>query len=114
IEESRYGYESAQAKLEHARADVDVKAAMLDVAKKDRDQVKALLGYATLTAPYAGVVTRRNVNRGDFVQPATQAKGDPLFVVQETDKVRIFVAVPEADADWVDDTAVADIRVQAL
>ena len=115
MRKSKYAYEGAKAKLEQAQADVEVKAAMLKVAKKDRDQVQALLGYTTLTAPYAGVVTRRNINRGDFVQPATQAKGDPLFVVQEMDEMRIFVAVPEADADWVDDTAVGrDIRVQAL
>jgi HlyD family secretion protein len=114
LAEARFGAKSAEAKLEHAKADVDVKEAALEVAKKERDQVKTLLAYTTLTAPYKGVVTRRNVNRGDFVQPATGAKGDPLFVVVRTDLMRIFVAVPEREADWVRKRTEARIRVQAL
>jgi RND family efflux transporter MFP subunit len=100
--------------LEHARADVEVKEAALEVAKKDRDQVKALLAYATLTAPYKGVVTRRNINRGDFVQPATAGQGAPLFVVQRTDLMRVFVTVPEGDADWVKPAAKGQAATEAV
>jgi multidrug efflux pump subunit AcrA (membrane-fusion protein) len=35
-----------------------------------------MLTYAALRAPFKGVVTRRNINRGDFVQSAA-AKADP-------------------------------------
>ncbi len=114
LAEARFGAKSAEAKLEHARASVDVKEAALEVAKKERDQVKALLAYATITAPYNGVVTRRNVNRGDFVQPAASAKGDPLFVVMRTDQMRIFVTVPENEAEWVRKETQARIGVPAL
>jgi HlyD family secretion protein len=114
IEEAKYAHETALAKLKSAQVDVDVKAADLEAAKKDRDVQKAWLEFATLKAPYAGVVTLRNINKGDFVQPATQAKGDPLFVVQETDKVRVWVFVPESDADWVGENCDAAFRVQAI
>jgi RND family efflux transporter MFP subunit len=114
IDEAKYGYEAAQARLKSAQADVDVKQADLEAAAKDRDVQKAWLEFATLKAPYAGVVTQRNIDRGDFVQPATQARGNPLFVVQRTDLMRVLVSVPESDADWVGDGCDAGFRVQAL
>jgi HlyD family secretion protein len=113
LAEARFGAKSAEAKLEHAKADVDVKVEALEVAKKDRDQVKTMLAYATLKAPFQGVVTRRNINRGDFVQSAA-AKADPLFVVAQTNVMRVFVAVPEKEADWVRKGTEARINVQAL
>jgi multidrug efflux pump subunit AcrA (membrane-fusion protein) len=60
------------------------------------------------------VVTERNINTKQFVQPATGAKADVLYVVERTDVVRIFVSVPETDADWVSVGAPATVRVQAL
>ena len=56
----------------------------------------------------------RNVNTGDFVQPASGdqstprsdqrssgSRGKPLYVVARTDKVRIFLDVPEMEAAGV-------------
>jgi RND family efflux transporter MFP subunit len=48
------------------------------------------------------------------VQPAGAGKGEPLFVVMQTDPVRVFVDVPETDVSWVTDGTAARIRVQAL
>ena len=73
-----------------------------------------LVGYARLTAPYDGVVTQKNVDTRKFVQPATGPQADVLYVVERTDVVRIFVQVPETDADWVSVARPATIRVQAL
>jgi multidrug efflux pump subunit AcrA (membrane-fusion protein) len=99
----------AEKEAARAKAEADVRA-----AEADRQRVAALAGYAKLTAPYGGVVTRRNVNTGQFVQPATSPKGDVLFVVERADPVRVFVAVPEADAAWVRDGVAALVRVQVL
>ena len=58
-----------------------------------------MLALPEIRAPYDGVVTQRNVNTGDFVQPAAGGpKGRPLFVVEQIDPVRVFVNVPGADA----------------
>jgi HlyD family secretion protein len=60
------------------------------------------------------VVTRRNINTDDFVQPPTAGKGEPLYVVERRDVMRVFVPVPETDAPWVGKGAQARVRVQAL
>src|SRR4029077_20377126 len=58
--------------------------------------------------------TRRNVNTGDFVQPAGNSRGDALFVVEKVDPVRVFVNVQELEAVWVRDGDTALIRPQSL
>jgi len=91
------------------KAEVDIRAA------KAAQQMQAdLVSYATLKAPYYGVVTEKNVNTQQFVQPAAGAKADVIYVIEKTDKVRIFVAIPETDADWVRIGMAATIRVRGL
>jgi RND family efflux transporter MFP subunit len=104
--------DEAEAKRDKAIADVAVAEANLRVARADRDQSKALFGYAKLTAPFKGKVSARNVDTRHFVTPAASgAKGEPLFVVVRTDQVRVFVDVPEADASLVHDSTEAKVRV---
>ena len=104
IEEALLGYRGAQAGLDKAKADVALAEAQVAVATANRDQSKAMLDYARLTAPFDGVVNQRNVNDDDFVQPAgVGGKGQPLFVVSQIDPVRVFVNVPGTDAPYIKD-----------
>jgi RND family efflux transporter MFP subunit len=113
IDELRLGYEAAKASLEKARADVAAAEAHVEVAKANRDFAQTMLQYAQIRAPYDGVVTQRNVNDRDFVQPmATGARAKPLFVVQQIDPVRVFVNVPGTDASWVKDGDPVSLRLQ--
>src|SRR5262249_40244576 len=112
IDEYRLGFEAAQANMAKAEADLKVAKARLKVAKAGQQDVETLLKYTVIRAPYDGVVTRRMVNTGDFVQPAN--KGEPLFVVEQINPVRVFVNIQELDAVWVRDKDVATIRVQGL
>jgi multidrug resistance efflux pump len=107
----------AEAQVARADADVDVARKDIKVAEANEKYVFTLLQYAKVKSPYAGVVIKRNANKGDFVQPAagSGSRGEPLFVLARTDKgVRIFVDVPEGAAAWVNEKVKATIRVQAL
>jgi multidrug efflux pump subunit AcrA (membrane-fusion protein) len=114
LEEARAKIVSARAACREKeaardRAEVDIRA-----AEADRRRQADLLAYSRLTAPYDGVVTQRNVDTGKFVRPATGAPEDVLYVVEQTDVVRVFVSVPEADAPWVSVGTPATVRLQAL
>ena len=77
----------------------------------------ALLGYTKIIAPFSGIVTKRQIDTGHFVQApsgTTATSVQPLFHVVRTDLVRIFVDVPEVDAPHVDKGMPASIRVQSL
>ncbi len=102
------------ADLDKSKVDVDVAGAKLDVGKADERRVEALYGYTKLLAPYDGIVVLRNANTGDFVLPATgdpsaatrtvdqsAANATPIYVVARTDVVRIYVDVPEQDANHI-------------
>jgi HlyD family secretion protein len=112
LEESRLGHEVSKAKLGMAKAEVGVRKARLEVAKQNRDYVKAMLQYAELRAPFDGIVTRRNVHTGHYVQPG--ASGAAPFVVARTDKVRVVSHIPEVEAAYVQDKMKAKVRVQML
>ncbi len=104
----------SQADVAKAKADEAVARARLGNAEADLSRVKTLLQYTQIRAPYAGVVTERNVNRGDFVQPASTMTAKPLLTVARTDMVRIFVDVPEMDSPWVEAGRAGYVSVQAL
>ena len=98
-----------------AKVYVDVARARVTVAKSDAKRLEAWVGYLTLTAPFNGVITARNANTFDFVLPATgdptadrrapylspSGQAAPIYVVDRTDIVRIFVDIPEGDANYV-------------
>ena len=101
--------EVAKTKADQALARARLKSAQADVTRE-----KALLQYAQIRTPYAGVVTERNVVRGDFVQPAGSMTAKPLLAVARTDLVRIFVDVPEMDSPSVEAGRTGYVNVQAL
>lgn len=113
-ESARAALAEAAAAIEQAKADQQVAQARLQAAEADLSRTKALLQYTTITMPFTGVVTERNVDRGHFVQPAGAAGAKPLFVVARLDTVRVFADVPETYASMVDPGDKAEIRVQAL
>lgn len=121
VDETRYQVEAARAARDEAaalrdrsQAEVRVAQARLQVAQAARRRVAALLDYADIRAPFDGVVIKRHVDKGHYAQPAQGgSKGEPLFVVVQTDPVRLFIDVPETDAVWVTDGTTARIRVPA-
>jgi multidrug efflux pump subunit AcrA (membrane-fusion protein) len=114
VTKAKADFEEAQAKLEAARADVNLADALVAVARKDRDRVKALLGYATITAPFDGVVTHRYADPGSFVQNATTAHTDPILTVARTDIVTVYMKVPDNYAPFVTNDTEAIITLGVL
>jgi RND family efflux transporter MFP subunit len=87
---SQQTYDEAKGKAAVAAAEVDLAAATVD-------KIRTMLNYRQILAPFDGVVSRRQVNRGDFVQAATAGRTTPLFTVQRVDVIRVFCNVPESD-----------------
>ncbi len=114
MQSTRATHFETQANVRKARADRGAAEARLRVAKADLALAKTMLAYATIKAPYDGIVTRRDVDTGHFVQPASAGGGSPLLAVARTDKVRIFVEVPEMEAPYVDADDPVEVKVQAL
>jgi HlyD family secretion protein len=114
VEKAKSGLSEAQAKLEATRADVSLKGALVDVARKDVDRAKAMLGFASISAPFDGVVTRRNVDPGAFVQNAATARTEPMLTVARTDIVTVYMKLPDTYAPYVTNDTEAVIELGVL
>ena len=75
-----------------------------------------MVEFGKIKAPYAGVITRRNVNPGDYLQPGGGGgmQSAPLYVLEQVDPVRVFVGVPELSSGFIKDHDTATLRIQAL
>lgn len=103
-----------KAAIEKAEADEAVAKARQAVAEADEDRITAMAEYQRIEAPFDGIVSQRTVDVGHFVQPAEATQARPLFTIVQTNVVRIFVDVPEADAPLVDCGDPAMLHVPAL
>ena len=104
--------DKSKADRDKAEADVKSARARIAVAEADARNLEAMLGYATIRAPFDGVVTRRKVSNGDLVQPG--GKDDWLFTIARLDPVRVVVPVSEVDAELVRKDQEVKLTVPAL
>ncbi len=71
-----------------ARAEAAVR-----MARASASELDAVRGYATMVAPFDGVVAQRLVDPGALAAP-----GAPLVVVEDTRRLRVTVSVPPSAA----------------
>ncbi len=67
------------------------------VLKRLRDQQS----FGTIVAPFDGTITRRNVNMGDLVNSGNVGTPQSLFTLAHTDKLHVYVYVPQDRASLV-------------
>ncbi|NTV10076.1 MAG: efflux RND transporter periplasmic adaptor subunit, partial [Zoogloea sp.] len=75
-------------------------------------QLQEQLGYNRITAPFAGVVTKRNIDVGNLVDAGSGTK--ILFVVTKSDPLRVYIQVPQSYAPQIRIGDKADITLQEL
>ena len=92
----------AESRKAAAEADVDVARAETEIARAELKELEVMRAFSQLTAPFAGVVVQRAANPGDLVNSGNSAhSAAPLFTINQTEKVRCHLSVPERDAAFV-------------
>jgi RND family efflux transporter MFP subunit len=114
VDAARAAISEANARVEKAGADEAAARKRKNVAEAEQARVRTLAEYRRIEAPFDGTISERNLDEGHFVQPGGEAQAKPLFVIVQTDVVRVFVDVPEMEATLVDRDDEATIRVQSL
>ena len=90
----------SQQELEERRSAAAQMRANLAAADANVERLRQLQGFKRVVAPFAGVVTRRNVDVGDLIDAGGGA-GRTMFVLSQTDPLRIYVNVPQTYAQNV-------------
>jgi membrane fusion protein (multidrug efflux system) len=96
---------------------VDTVKAKREVALANLERAETLMECAKLTAPFSGVVTRRYVDPGAFIPAATSsgpARSAAVVTVMDFSRVRIDVAMPEAEVPRVEVGLPASVSVAEL
>jgi HlyD family secretion protein len=97
---ARAAIASKQARLTATDADLKVAETRIRVSRADVQRLEVLIGYATVRAPFDGLVTKRWVDRGAMIKdPAI-----PLLTVMRTDTVRVLLDIPDRDVPLVNAT----------
>jgi len=97
------------AALDKAQADYLAAKAQLAVAQAGGAQAASTKGYATVTAPYSGVVSERHVELGEMAVP-----GKPLMTGFDPGALRVTASMPQRELDAVRKLASASVEFPAL
>jgi RND family efflux transporter MFP subunit len=87
LDERLSAYKQAQADLAAAEANVS--------------RLRSLQGFNRVSAPFDGVLTRRNVDVGDLINAGNGGAGQALFSLAQIDPLRLYIYVPQVYANQV-------------
>jgi RND family efflux transporter MFP subunit len=94
--------------IEAAQALVRSRAGAVETARANVKALRELESYLRITAPFDGVVTERFVHPGALVGPGSDSA---LVTIQQIARLRLVVAVPEAEAASVPEGARVEFHV---
>lgn len=84
--------------LDERQAQANVAEANLRAARSNAANVRELLRFGALLAPFSGVITARNVDLGALVVAGAAAAARPLLTIVQTDTLRVMLQVPQSAA----------------
>lgn len=104
------------AQIESARAALAESQSQLVSARTDLDRLSALEAYSHITAPFAGVVTKRYADTGALIQAGTASETQSMPVVQlaEWSRLRLVVPVPESAVPQLQLGSTVRVHVSAM
>jgi RND family efflux transporter MFP subunit len=86
------------------------------VNSADTQKVKTLMDYTRVTAPFAGVITRRYADTGSMIQAGTasQTQAMPVVKLSENSLLRLILPVPESAVPTVHIGQQVEVKVPTL
>jgi RND family efflux transporter MFP subunit len=90
----------SQQELDERRSASAQAAANLAAADANVERLRQLEGFKRVIAPFSGVITRRNVDVGDLIDAGGGA-GRAMFLLTQTDPLRVYINVPQSSAQLV-------------
>jgi RND family efflux transporter MFP subunit len=90
----------SQQELDERRSAAVQSTANLAAADANVERLRQLEGFKRVLAPFSGVITRRNVDVGDLID-AGGGSGRTMFVLTQTDRLRVYLNVPQSYSQLV-------------
>ncbi|WP_186774365.1 efflux RND transporter periplasmic adaptor subunit [Chitinophaga pinensis] len=100
--------------VEVASARMEADSAIMNSELANFRALEATRSYLTVTAPFDGVITERNVHPGALVGPGTRVDGGPMLMLEQEDRLRLVVQVPEVYSAQLSASRQVSFHVNAL
>ena len=100
--------------LELARACMVADSAMMNSEEANLKAQEVTRSYLTVTAPFDGVITERNIHPGALVGPDTKMDDKPMLMLEQEDKLRLVLQVPEIYSSQLSRQAGVSFDINAL
>ena len=92
----------SQQEADQTRSSYIAAEAAVDASKAEVRQLEQLQSYERIVAPFDGIITVRNTDIGDLIN-AGSGSSNPreLFHLDASDRLRVYISVPEVYADSI-------------
>ncbi len=106
----------AEAQVAAAKSNLIAAMQQVDVNKAEVAKVNTMHDYTRVTAPFAGVITKRFADKGSMIQAGTasQTQAMPLVRLSENSLLRLILPVPESVVPTVHVGGQVDVNVPSL
>lgn len=91
----------SQQELDEKRSANVQARANVAAADANVERLRQTEGFKRVVAPFAGIITKRNVDVGDLIDAGGGAGTRALFVLSQTDPLRVYVNVPQTYAQLI-------------
>jgi RND family efflux transporter MFP subunit len=92
----------SQQEADQARSNYIAAQAAVDASKANVRRLEQLQNYEKIIAPFDGIITARNTDIGDLINAGSGSTNPrELFHLAATDRLRVYVAVPEVYSDSI-------------
>jgi len=105
--------DEAHARDETAKASWVAAQSAVREAIAGRAKYTTMIAYSRITAPFAGVITKRYADTGSLVGAGTASSSQALVRLSQLDPLRLVLPVPESAVPRVRDGAAVEVQVQA-
>lgn len=87
---------SSQEAADDARARTNSAEAAMKSARAEVERLEAMYAFRHVVAPFEGIITRRNVDRGALVTAGSGTGVTSLFELAQTKTLKVYVDVPQS------------------
>jgi RND family efflux transporter MFP subunit len=81
--------------VDNAVGDYEAKAAIVKSSEANMRRLEELESFKHVYAPFSGVITKRNIDTGTLINAGNGGNQQELFILAQTDPIRVYVSVPE-------------------
>lgn len=100
---------ASQKELDDITANFNMAKARLEGAQQMKNEINAQFAYSNITAPFNGVITSKNIKKGDMANP-----GQPLLSIEAPGDFEVMAMVPETEISQIKKETEVQVTISSI